>query len=248
MDIDIDIRIDMKKVIYTILIIAVVITAIVLTLKYTIINTRDQKIIIETEQTYELLKKAYEKTLETESFEWEKGKMNTEIFAKAFVKNLPIKKDCQANKINDNECFPYELNLARDIEGYKERTSFRYYKVKLKNDIGVGFVIDSPACNMVRKRCGNVYIDVNGASNGPNKLSDDIYNFGIYKDGIKLFDLEENHLPNCVYGIGITCSTYLLKFRNRDYKSLTPRKAKKLGLNLVVPNKKYWANRRKFVY
>ena len=93
----------------------------------------------------------------------------------------------------------------------------------------------------------NIYIDINGAKKGPNKPSVDIYDFGIYKDGIKVYDLEANHLSHCVYGTGIYCSAYMLKFKNRNYKSLTPKKAEKLGLKLSMPKQTEKKNISKMV-
>ena len=179
----------------------------------------EQYIIYKTEQTFNLLKDAYQKTVETSNFQWEEGKMNTDVLAEAFIKNLPVEKVCKYE--NDGTCFAKRTYFTADAINTKGNAIVLMltYKALLNNGIGIAIRNVSPTCDTVRDRCGEVYIDVNGPSNGPNRLSRDIFDFAIYKDKVDTYDIEANHFPNCVYGGGHACAAYLLQFRNRNYKS-----------------------------
>jgi len=179
----------------------------------------EQYIIYRTEQTYNMLRKAYEKTIETSDFQWEKGKMNTGVLAEAFIKNLPVEKKC--NFTNDGTCFPKQAYFTADALLTKGKSlSMNYsYKVLLKNGIGITIAVINPSCELLNNRCGEIYVDVNGPFKGPNRLSRDIFDFSIFKDRVETYNIEGNHFPNCVYGGGHACAAYLLKFKNRNYKS-----------------------------
>lgn len=233
----------MSKIMYTTFIITLIVLINVVlfyAFEYYIQYKKDKEIINKTETTYKMLQDAYAKALESENFEWEEGKIDTEIFAKAIIKNLYVKSLLLCAFRRAKKCMPPSIKFSKLDETYKTNKSSlkEYYCIRLENGVGVGFKIESPTCDIIRGRCGNIYIDVNTGENPPNTLSEDIYSFGIYKDGIKLYDLEANHLPNCVYGTGFACASYMLKFKNRNYKSLTPKKAEKLGLKLTLPKKK----------
>ena len=195
----------------------------------------NQYIIYKTEQTYNILRKAYTETVKTANFDWERGKVNNDIFAKAFIKNLPIKYDCGYSI--ENKCFPNTINFQRPLEYFDINSVSipKYYKVKLKNNVGIAFTLLDPTCGMIRGRCGTIFTDINGSQNGPNKFGEDLYDFSIDKTDITLYPLQASHLTRCVYGTGQGCAAYMFRFRNRNYKSLTPQKAEKLGLNLTRP-------------
>ena len=155
----IKIKFKISKLLCRILIITLVTISILLAVKYVKNYIKDQEIISKTEQTYEMLQKAYEKTLKTENLVWEDGKTDTKVFAKAFVINLPVEKDCQMKRFPELECFPYQLFIPRYVPGFSDNFVTKdYYRVRLNNGIGVGFKIDSPTCDWVRGRCGIIYI------------------------------------------------------------------------------------------
>ena len=145
------------------------------------------------------------------------GPINT--LAEAIIKNLPVKEVCKY-KDSDN-CFVSNIYFTADALLTKGNAIVLMltYKALLNNGIGIAIRNVSPTCDTVRDRCGEVYIDVNGPSNGPNRLSRDIFDFAIYKDKFETYSIVGNHFPNCVYGGGHACAAYLLKFRNRNYKS-----------------------------
>ncbi len=179
----------------------------------------EQYIIYRVEKTYNMLREAYVKTLETANFKWEEGKMNTDVLAEAFIKNLPVEKNCEYT--NDGTCFAKRVYFTKESVGHKG-TGINLvisYKVLLKDGSAIAFRNISPTCNLLRGRCGSVYIDANGPFKGPNMLSRDIFDFVIFKDKIGPYSIKGNHYPNCVYGGGHACGAYLLQFRNRNYKS-----------------------------
>lgn len=180
---------------------------------------RDRYIIYKTESTFEILKNSYQKTLKTTTFKWTKEDMNTTIFANAFVKNLPTKQVCEYT--SNEECFPKIINFKKAPDGLsvKNIQIGDYYKAKLNNDVCVAFKILSPTCSQARGRCGTVFIDINCAKKGPNKFGEDLYDFGIYKDGIRPYIMEANHNQRCLNGSGQGCAAYMFKYKNRNYKN-----------------------------
>lgn len=179
----------------------------------------EQYIVYKTEKTFNMLNEAYQKTVETSNLQWEKGKMNTEILASAFLKNLPVKKNCEYT--NDGTCFAkqvYFTKESRPVVGVSIRPLLSH-KVLLKDGTAIAFRHLSPNCDMIDNICGEIYIDANGPFKGPNRFSRDIFDFSILKDKLEPYDIIGNHFPNCVYGGGQCCGAYLFKFRNRNYKS-----------------------------
>ena len=93
----------------------------------------DRYIIYKSEQTFNILKNSYEKTVKNNKFKWTEKDMNTEVFARAFVKDLPIKQDCAYGV--DDRCFPAKINFQRPLEGLNITSVLLsdYYKVELNN-------------------------------------------------------------------------------------------------------------------
>ncbi|MBR1907662.1 hypothetical protein IJ818_01850 [bacterium] len=213
------IRLRISDKIFNILFIIFTIILIIVCSKLVFDYYYDQYIINTTEQTFHILQKAYYDTINITNFNWAESEMDTGKLAKEFIKNLPLKQNCKYN--GANKCFYNKVHFKRKIKDSQltEILISDYYKVELKNNTGIAFKILSPDCSQVRERCGNIFIDVNGPNKGPNMLSEDIYDFGIYKDGIKLYILEANHIPNCLNGTGQGCAAYMFRFRNRNYKS-----------------------------
>ncbi len=179
----------------------------------------EQYIVYKTEKTFNMLNEAYQKTVETSNLQWEKGKMNTEILANAFLKNLPVEKNCEYT--NDGTCFAKQVYFTKEAirrKGVGLRV-VSSYKVLLKDGTAIAFRNLSPTCDLSEDRCGEIYIDANGPYKGPNQFGRDIFDFEILKDRIELYDIIGNHFPNCVYGGGHCCGAYLFQFRNRNYKS-----------------------------
>ena len=179
---------------------------------------KDKYIIYKTKSTFNILNEAYQKTLKTTDFKWNEKDMSTTVFAQKFVKNLPTKTVCEYS--NQENCFPKYINFKNPPEGLTiNRTQIGdYYKVKLKNNVCVAFNILSPTCSHTRERCGTIFIDINCAQKGPNKFGEDLYDFGIYKNGIRTYIIEANHNQRCLNGTGQGCAAYMFKYKNRNYK------------------------------
>lgn len=179
---------------------------------------RDKYIIYKTKSTFNILSDSYQKTLETANFKWTEKDMNTTNFAQKFVKNLPTKTVCEYT--SQEECFPQYINFKNPPEGLTIGSTQigNYYKVKLKNNVCVAFNILSPTCTHTRGRCGTIFIDINCSKKGPNRFGEDLYDFGIYKDGIRTYIMEANHNQRCVNGTGQGCAAYMFKYGNRNYK------------------------------
>lgn len=190
----------------------------IIALTFLIGFARDKFIIKKTRTSYNTLRSAYQKTVKTTKFEWTDEKMNTAVLASAFVKNLPIKKDCGFGP--SNECFNNNINFKNPLEGtnVKAVNISNYYKVKLNNNVGVAFSVLSPTCSHTRGRCATVFVDINGPQKGPNKFGEDLYDFGIYKDDLKVYIIEANHIPRCLNGTGQGCAAYMFKYGNRNYE------------------------------
>lgn len=195
----------------------------------------DQYIINKTQETFGILQSAYAKTIKTANYQWEDGKINTESFSREFVKNLPVKQDCA---FLSKECFPIGIHTTyiTQYAPFNGGFSNRYYKVKLKNNTSIAIKIDSPNCDSVSKACGTIVMDVNGKNIGPNLLSRDLFDVGIYKDKIDVFSMEGNMYPNCMYGGGFACTAFVVKYKSRDYKKFPEyEKAYRLmGVNKTV--------------
>lgn len=178
----------------------------------------DRYIIFKAEQTYNILRSSYAETVKKANFKWTEKDMNTEVFARAFVKDLPVKKDCSYS--TDDSCFPIKINFQRPLENLHIINVLisDYYKVELNNNVGIAFKILSPTCNHVRDRCGTVFIDINGSKHGPNKFGEDLYDFGIYKTELKTYLMEANHIHRCINGTGQGCAEYMFTYKNRNYK------------------------------
>lgn len=179
---------------------------------------RDRYIINKTKSTFDILKNSYQKTLKTTTYKWTKEDMNTTIFANAFVKNLPTKQVCEYT--NNELCFSRVINFKKPPEelNVKSTKIGDYYKVKLNNDTCVAFKILSPTCSHARERCGTIFVDIN-CTKKPNKFGEDLYDFGIYKDGIRTYIIEANHNQRCINGSGQGCAAYMFKYKNRHYKN-----------------------------
>ena len=188
----------------------------------------DFYIIYKAEQTFKILQSAYSKALERTTFKWTYDDMETFIVARELIKDLPIKENCSFK--NDDKCFPRYVNIKKPIRQNLKKTrysTFEHYKFMLNNNVGVALNIIHPTCKDVRNRCGIIYIDINGPDKGPNKFGEDLYDFGIYKDGIRLYDLASNHLHLCIHGTGQACAAYMFKYKTRFY-SLHKRAVRKM--------------------
>jgi len=178
----------------------------------------DKYVIYKTKQTYDILRNSYAETVKTANYKWTNADMNTDVLARSFVKNLPVKRNCAYS--SDDSCFPVKINFQRPLENLHISSVLigDYYKVELNNNVGIAFKILSPTCDQVRDRCGTVFIDINGSKRGPNKFGEDLYDFGIYKTELKTYLMEANHMHRCVNGTGQGCAAYMFKYKNRNYK------------------------------
>lgn len=179
---------------------------------------RDRYIIYRTKSTFNILSDSYQQTLEKNNFKWTEKDMNTTVLGQQFAKNLPTKTVCGYS--TTEECFPSTIYFQRPPEGLdvSKIKIGDYYKLKLKNNVCVAFKVLSPTCSHTRQRCGTVFIDINCSDKGPNQFGIDLYDFGIYKDGIRTYIIEANHNQRCINGTGQGCAAYMFKYKNRNYK------------------------------
>lgn len=176
----------------------------------------EQYIVNQTQQTLNILKDAYAKTIKTANYQWSYDKMNTEIFVKEFVKNLPVKEDCG---FNNTKCFSpcVRPKNAKSFCDYANIIDDSLYRVTLKNNVGVAMKINFPDCQNGVGYCGEIIVDANGRKLGPNALSRDMFNIYILKDILILARMRSAMYPDCIFGPGSNCTEYFLKYKNRRY-------------------------------
>ena len=184
-----------------------------------IIYAYDQYLIHKTRQTLNIMRGAYVRTVLNSRIKWTEQTMNTDIFAKAFVRELPVKRDCGYNS-SDSKCFPQIVNFQRALpnsDNIRSASLGGYYRVKLNNGVGIAFTILSPDCKLKHHRCGTVFIDINGTTRGPNKMGKDLYDFSINENQITTYPIENVHIHRCLMGTGQGCAAYLLKYRTFNF-------------------------------
>ena len=209
-------KITATKKALTIIIAIVLIFALIPVAKY----LHEQYLIHKARQTYNIMRGAFVRVNLSNNLKWTDETMDTNVFANSFVRELPVRKTCGYNPRN-SACFPKKINFQRPLPGTEDVTSIilgDYYKVKLKNGVGIAFKILSPDCSLVRGRCGTIFIDINGSKKGPNKFGVDLFDFSINKDEIKTYPMSATHVNRCLAGTGQGCTEYLLKYKTFNYR------------------------------
>lgn len=193
---------------------------------HVLMYAHDQYLIHKTRQTLNIMRGAYVRTILNSRIKWTEQTMNTDIFARAFVRELPVKKDCGYDS-SDNTCFPKIINFQKPLPDTDvKRTGIGgYYKVKLKNGVGIAFTVLSPDCKLKQHRCGTVFIDINGTNRGPNTFGKDLYDFSINEKEITTYPMKSAHIPRCLAGTGQGCADYMLKFRTLNFKKYAKKAA-----------------------
>lgn len=199
-----------------IVIVTIIALIIVSAITFAFVKIREKYYVHQLFSAYSLITEAYDTALKKETFEWEYGKTSSNIFASKYIKYLPVKTDC---KKNDNSCFSPYINYRQPLGPTKIADMKAFHKTSLKNGMSIAIGIQFPTCTSPRNRCGSIFVDLNGSKKGPNKLGTDIFDFGIYKDGIKPYDIEIVHINRCLEGNGQGCASYILKYGNMNYKA-----------------------------
>lgn len=180
------------------------------------IKIQERIVVKKVHEAYRTIYRAYNETVKDKSITWEKGKVDNDKFADAFLKHLKVKTDCRGNK--NGICIANEVKYAKPYGPDTYSPLDKWYSAKLENGMSIAFNVLSPDCSLVRNRCATILFDINGTK-GPNRLSKDLFDLGIYKDKVKPYSVETNHVQRCLEGTGQSCTDYILRFHNTNYKN-----------------------------
>lgn len=142
-----------------------------------------------------------------------------------FEKNIKVSKNCE-NKVGENctkntKVYALSQNVIIDKELDSAKS---YYKFITDNQMSIILNSKSKNCELtagtLEKVCGEIYVDINGPTQGSNTIGEDLFKFYLTKTGILPYNASETNkdtlIADCI-ATGESCSAYVLRFGNAKY-------------------------------